>query len=86
MNQKLLEAEAKNKGISTDKLLKQEVDSKVAEPIDGVIGVVKHITYVGGDLSPIVPVVPSTRLRRMHRCVRAGHGDRHPVVEPARAA
>ena len=34
VNQKLLEAEAKKKGISPDKLLEQEVDSKVPEPTE----------------------------------------------------
>lgn len=34
INQKLMEAEAKKKGLSTGKLLEQEVDSKVAEPTD----------------------------------------------------
>ena len=37
VNQKLLEAEAKNKGISQDKLLEQEVDSRIAEPTEGEI-------------------------------------------------
>ena len=32
INQKLLEAEAGRKGISTEKLLEQEIDSKVSEP------------------------------------------------------
>jgi protein-disulfide isomerase len=32
LNQKLLEAEAKKKGVSTQELLKSEVDSKVADP------------------------------------------------------
>jgi protein-disulfide isomerase len=34
IDQKLLEAEAKRKGISADKFLEQEVDTKVAEPTD----------------------------------------------------
>jgi protein-disulfide isomerase len=34
VNQKVLEAEAKKKGLSTDKLLEQEVDSKMAAPTD----------------------------------------------------
>src|SRR6516162_6118252 len=35
INQKLLEAEAKKKGVAnTDKLLEQEVDSKIGEPTD----------------------------------------------------
>ncbi len=34
VNQRLLEAEAKKRGVSTEKLLEQEVDSKVAEPTD----------------------------------------------------
>ena len=34
MNQKLLEAEAKKKGIPTEKLLEQEVDAKVPEPTE----------------------------------------------------
>lgn len=34
VNQKLLEAEAKKKDISAEKLLEQEVDSKIAEPGD----------------------------------------------------
>ncbi|PYV11135.1 MAG: hypothetical protein DMG23_05185 [Acidobacteria bacterium] len=40
VNQKLLEAEAKKKGISTDKLLQQEVDSKVTEPTDAELNAV----------------------------------------------
>jgi protein-disulfide isomerase len=35
VNQRLSEAEAKKKGISTEKLLEQEVDAKVAEPTEG---------------------------------------------------
>ncbi len=35
VNQKLLEAEAKKKGIPTEKVLEQEVDAKVAEPTEG---------------------------------------------------
>ncbi len=34
VNQKLLEAEAKKKGIPTDKVLEQEVDAKIPEPTD----------------------------------------------------
>ena len=34
VNQKLLEAEAKKRGIPTEKLLEQEVDAKVAEPTE----------------------------------------------------
>jgi protein-disulfide isomerase len=34
IDQKLLEAEAKKKGISTDKLLEQQVDAKIADPSD----------------------------------------------------
>lgn len=34
VNQKLLEAEAKKKGVTTEKLLDQEVDAKVPEPTD----------------------------------------------------
>ena len=34
IDQKLLEAEAKKKGVSTDKFLEQEVDAKVADPTD----------------------------------------------------
>src|SRR6266571_2118689 len=34
VNQKLLEAEAKKKGISTEKVLEQEVDAKVPEPTE----------------------------------------------------
>jgi len=37
VNQKLLEAEAKKKGISTDKVLEQEVDAKVADPTEGEV-------------------------------------------------
>ena len=40
VNQKLLEAEAKNKGISADKLLEQEVDFKIAEPTDAELNAV----------------------------------------------
>ncbi len=40
VNQKLLEAEAKKKGVTTDKLLEQEVDSKVAEPTDAEVNAV----------------------------------------------
>ena len=34
MRQKLIEAEAKKKGVTAEELLKQEVDSKIAEPSD----------------------------------------------------
>src|SRR5215472_7246719 len=34
INQRVLEAEAKKKGLTTDKLLEQEVDAKVAAPTD----------------------------------------------------
>ena len=34
IDQRLLEAEAKRKGMSADKFLEQEVDTKVAEPTD----------------------------------------------------
>src|SRR5713101_5338918 len=34
VNQKLLETEAKKKGIPTEKVLEQEVDAKVAEPAE----------------------------------------------------
>jgi SurA-like N-terminal domain len=34
ITQRVLEAEAKKKGLTTDKLLEQEVDTKVAEPTD----------------------------------------------------
>lgn len=37
VNQKLLAAEAKNKGIPQDKLLEQEVDSKIGEPSEGEV-------------------------------------------------
>jgi protein-disulfide isomerase len=37
IRQRVLEAEAKKRGISTDDLLKQEVDSKIGEPTDAVI-------------------------------------------------
>ncbi len=40
VNQRLLEAEAKKKDLSTDKFLEQEVDSKVAEPTDAEISAV----------------------------------------------
>ncbi len=46
VNQKLLEAEAKKKGISTSKLLEQEVDSKVAEPTDAELNAV-YLTQKG---------------------------------------
>lgn len=35
INQRLVQAEAKNKGVTLEKLLQDEVDSKVAEPTDG---------------------------------------------------
>src|SRR5437899_8650864 len=34
MRQKLIEAEAKKKGVTAEELLEQEVDSKIAEPSD----------------------------------------------------
>jgi hypothetical protein len=37
IDQKLLEAEAKKKSVSTDKFLEQEVDAKVADPTDGEV-------------------------------------------------
>jgi protein-disulfide isomerase len=37
IDQRLLEAEAKKKGISTDKFLEQEVDAKVADPTDAEV-------------------------------------------------
>ncbi|MBZ5516486.1 MAG: thioredoxin domain-containing protein [Acidobacteriia bacterium] len=37
IRQKLLEAEAKERGVSTEELLKQEVDSKVSEPSDAEV-------------------------------------------------
>jgi protein-disulfide isomerase len=40
VNQKLLEAEAKKKGVTTEKLLEQEVDSKITEPTDAEVGAV----------------------------------------------
>jgi len=40
IGQKLLEAEAKKKGLATEKLLEQEVDAKVPEPSDGDIAAV----------------------------------------------
>lgn len=40
VNQKLLEAEAKKKGVTTEKLLEQEVDAKVAEPTDAEVNAV----------------------------------------------
>jgi len=40
INQRLLEAEAKKKGLSAEKLLEQEVDSKVADPTDAEVSVV----------------------------------------------
>ena len=40
IGQKVLEAEAKKKGLTTDKLLEQEVDAKVPEPTDAEIGAV----------------------------------------------
>lgn len=40
IGQKVLEAEAKKKGLTTEKLLEQEVDAKVPEPTDAEIGAV----------------------------------------------
>jgi len=40
IDQKLLEAEAKKKGVSTDKFLEQEVDAKVADPTDAELNAV----------------------------------------------
>jgi protein-disulfide isomerase len=40
INQRLLEAEAKTKNLSTEKLLEKEVDSKVAEPTDAELSAV----------------------------------------------
>jgi hypothetical protein len=40
INQRLLEAEAKKRGLSTEKLLEQEVDSKVADPTDAEVNTV----------------------------------------------
>lgn len=40
INQRLLEAEAKKRGVSTDALLAQEVDSKVADPTDAEVNTV----------------------------------------------
>jgi protein-disulfide isomerase len=40
ITQKILEAEAKKKGLTTDKLLEQEVDSKVPEPADAELSAV----------------------------------------------
>src|SRR3989442_3931776 len=40
INQRLLEAEAKKKNLPTEKLLEQEVDSKVAEPTDAELSAV----------------------------------------------
>jgi protein-disulfide isomerase len=40
IGQKVLEAEAKKKGLTTDKLLEQEVDSKIPEPSDVEINAV----------------------------------------------
>jgi len=37
VNQRLLESEAKKKGISTEKLLEQEADAKIAEPTEGEV-------------------------------------------------
>src|SRR6266536_5772791 len=37
IEQKMLEAAAKKKGLTTDKLLEQEVNSKIAEPSDAEI-------------------------------------------------
>jgi len=43
IDQKLLEAEAKKKGIATDKLLEQEVDSKIGEPTDAELNAIYAI-------------------------------------------
>ena len=40
ISQKVLEAEAKKKGLTADKLLEQEVDSKIPEPSDVEINAV----------------------------------------------
>ena len=40
INQRVLEAEAKKKGVSTEKLLEQDVDSKVPEPTDAEVSAV----------------------------------------------
>src|SRR6266481_9700859 len=37
ISQKLVEAEAKKKGVSTEKLYEQEVDAKVPEPTDAEV-------------------------------------------------
>ncbi len=37
IDQKLLEAEAKKKGVAVDKLLEREVDAKIADPTDGEV-------------------------------------------------
>ena len=37
IDQKLLEAEAKKKGVSTDKLIEQEVDAKIGDPTDAEV-------------------------------------------------
>jgi protein-disulfide isomerase len=37
INQRLLETEAKKKGVPTDKLLEQEVDSKISDPTDSEV-------------------------------------------------
>jgi protein-disulfide isomerase len=37
IDQKLLEAEAKKKGVSTDKLIEQEVDTKIGDPTDAEV-------------------------------------------------
>jgi len=39
LNQKLLQAEAKKKGVSVEDLMKSEVDSKVADPSDDQVSV-----------------------------------------------
>jgi protein-disulfide isomerase len=40
INQKVVEAEAKKKGLTTEKLYEQEVDSKVAEPTDAELSAI----------------------------------------------
>jgi len=40
ITQRILEGEAKKKGVTTDKLLEQEVDAKVAEPADGELNAI----------------------------------------------
>ena len=45
INQKLVEAEAKKRGVPAEKLLAQEVDAKVPEPADGEV---ESITWRSG--------------------------------------